>query len=303
MIKLRLPDFVVIGAAKCGTTSLAAYLDAHPGVLMARPKELRFFSHQWERGVDWYASRFDHASPSDILGEASPQYSQAPLVPDVPQRMASVIPEAKLVYMVRDPVDQMTSFYRHLVSKGREAERSFDVAVRSNSLYLAVASYGFQLERYLEHFGREQILVMDSARLRVNRKTALREILDFLGAEGDVPSVAQQTELNTAADKLFLPRYLTGPRAVWRKAQVVTGKIPKRWRRSLRARVSRPAPEAALHLGPDSAAWLRANLDNDLEQLKLHSSPNVAESISDWRDHLDTLVRPLRPTQVGEAGS
>jgi hypothetical protein len=286
----RLPDFVVVGAAKCGTTSLAAYLGAHQQIFMASPKELRFFSHNWDRGVSWYASRFEGAPEERLLGEASPQYTQAPFLPGVAARMSSVIPDARLIYLVRDPVEQMTSFFRHLVSKGRESERSFDIAVRANGLYLAVASYGFQVERLLEHFGQEQLLVMDSSRLRTERDQALGEILAFLGAEGEVPETVRSTELNTAADKLFLPRYLSGARALWRLARSVTGRLPRSWRRGVRARLSRPAPDSALELGSDSAQWIRANLVHDFDRLLEHFGSDLEDSITQWRKHLDSLV-------------
>src|SRR5919106_4193832 len=98
-----LPTFVIIGAQKCGTTALHSYLSRHPEVSMSRPKELDFFVEgaNWEKGVDWYRSRFDGAAKA--RGESSPNYTAHPMLAGVPERMAELVPDAKLIFMVRDP--------------------------------------------------------------------------------------------------------------------------------------------------------------------------------------------------------
>jgi hypothetical protein len=108
-----LPNLIVIGAAKCGTTSLHEYLDEHPEISMSREKELHFFvdGKNWGRGLAWYESHFDSAAP--VRGESSPGYSAFPLYRGVPERMAETIPEAKLIYLVRDPVQRIVSHYTH----------------------------------------------------------------------------------------------------------------------------------------------------------------------------------------------
>ena len=108
-----LPNLIVIGAAKCGTTSLHAYLDEHPEIAMSREKELHFFVDRknWGRGIEWYEAQFDASAP--VRGESSPGYSAYPLYEGVAERMARVVPDAKLVYLVRDPVERVVSHYTH----------------------------------------------------------------------------------------------------------------------------------------------------------------------------------------------
>ena len=100
-----LPNVLVVGAAKCGTTSLHEYLDRHPEIAMAREKELDFFVEQknWSRGVDWYERQF---AAAPVRGESSPSYTAYPRYRGVPERIRRIVPDAKLVYLVRDPVER-----------------------------------------------------------------------------------------------------------------------------------------------------------------------------------------------------
>src|SRR4051812_3312851 len=119
-VLVTLPNLIVIGAKKSGTTSLYVYLDAHPEISMTRDKELNFFVEErnWSRGLGWYGEQFDAGAP--VRGEASPYYTALPHHRGVPERMASVIPDARLVYMVRDPIARLLSHYDMGVARGRE---------------------------------------------------------------------------------------------------------------------------------------------------------------------------------------
>jgi hypothetical protein len=106
---MTLPNFVVIGAMKAGTVSLRHYLDEHPDAFLGRGGrfgEPNFFvaEHNWPRGRGWYESLFDGAGSATALGECSPSYTMAPAFGGVPGRMAQVVPNARLVYVVRDPI-------------------------------------------------------------------------------------------------------------------------------------------------------------------------------------------------------
>jgi Sulfotransferase domain len=176
-----LPNLIVIGAAKCGTTSLHAYLDEHPEIAMSREKELHFFVDRknWDRGLEWYKAQFDASAP--VRGESSPGYSAYPLYEGVAARMAQTIPDAKLVYLVRDPVERVVSHYTHRTvnwpEMGSLEEALADPHVRD---WLVTPSrYWLQLEQYLEHFPPEQILVVDSDELRAS----LPRIFEFAGVD------------------------------------------------------------------------------------------------------------------------
>ena len=112
-----LPDFLVIGAQKAGTTALYAYLRWHPGITGPSWKEVSFFDRHWWRGEFWYRGQFPLRSGQRLVGEASPSYLFHPLAPE---RVRSLVPEAKLIALVRDPVDRAYSHYQHEVALGRE---------------------------------------------------------------------------------------------------------------------------------------------------------------------------------------
>src|SRR5947208_13622101 len=97
-----LPNLVVIGAQKCGTSGLHYYLSLHPEISMSKPKELNFFiaERNYPRGLDWYRAHFDPTAK--VRGESSPNYTAYPLHVGVPERMHSIVPDAKLLYLVRD---------------------------------------------------------------------------------------------------------------------------------------------------------------------------------------------------------
>src|SRR4051812_18863671 len=106
----NLPNLLIVGAAKAGTTSLHAYLDLHPSVFMSRRKELKLFNRPtWREDLDGYRAQFPVAAP--IRGESSPAYSMAPWIGSVPERIHETIPEAKIVYMVREPVERTIAQY------------------------------------------------------------------------------------------------------------------------------------------------------------------------------------------------
>jgi hypothetical protein len=153
---------------KAGTVSLRHYLEEHPQVFVAdggRFGEPNFFvaEHNWARGRGWYESLFGSAGSAGsaiAIGECSPSYTWAHVYRGVPERMAQLIPAARLVYLVRDPVARMQSMYMHQVSVGRERRRP-EVALRDDR-YLGPSRYGFQLAAFLDHFDRSQVLVIAS---------------------------------------------------------------------------------------------------------------------------------------------
>lgn len=178
-----LPNFVVIGGRKCGTTSLYYYLLQHPEVEMSLMKELWFFNGQnWDKGLSWYESHWESAKP--MRGEATPAYTNYPLMRGTPARMHSVIPEAKLIYVVRDPIERILSAYVDDYSLRRDHSwPSEPLEPSPDHPQVKVSSYAFQLEQYLPYYSMEQILVMSHDDLLKKRRETLREVFAFLGVD------------------------------------------------------------------------------------------------------------------------
>jgi hypothetical protein len=179
-----LPNLIVIGAERCGTTSLHRYLGAHPEIFMAKTKELDFFVTElnWHKGRRWYESQFRNGSR--VRGDSSPSYTAYPVHDGVAERMAALVPDAKLIYLVRDPIERTLSGYHHQRALALE-HRPLAAALSdvNESRHIWRSRYAAQLERFLEHFPLEQILVVDSQELLTRRRETLAGIFRFLGID------------------------------------------------------------------------------------------------------------------------
>lgn len=178
-----LPNLIIIGAMKCGTTSLHYYLNLHPEIYMSAQKELAYFAegYNWKRGEAWYRSWFGPEVP--VRGEASPHYTAFPRHLGVPERMHALVPDAKLIYLVRDPVERILSHYQHQFAARREhrplAEAVFDL----EKGYFDRSRYYLQIQQYLPYYPLERILILDQEDLRCRRAETLRAVFRFLGVD------------------------------------------------------------------------------------------------------------------------
>ena len=180
---LTLPNLIVIGAQKCGTSGLHYYLSLHPEVSMSTPKELNYFiaERNLPRGLEWYSRHFDPAAR--CRGEASPNYTAYPQHLGVPERIAAVVPDVRLVYIVRDPIERITAHFVHNFAKRREKGDLRATLMHPNTSYVTRSKYFMQLQRYLAHFDEEQILVLDQRDLRDDRMPTLRRLFEFAGVD------------------------------------------------------------------------------------------------------------------------
>ncbi len=180
-----LPNLIVIGAQKCGTSGLHYYLGFHPEISMSRPKEVNFFikERNWKLGVDWYMRHFD--PDARVRGESSPNYTAYPHHTGVPKRMHSVVPDARLIYIVRDPLARIESHWVHNFAKRREKGDLAATLAHPNTTYVLRSQYFMQLQQFLNRYRAEQILVIDQADLRDKRMETLRDVFTFLGVDPD----------------------------------------------------------------------------------------------------------------------
>lgn len=201
-----LPNFVLIGAQKSGTSSLYSYLMSHPQVFMSTTKEPQYFATErnWSLGQEWYESLFVDAGDATAIGEASTVYSKHPVHHGVPERMARLIPEARLIYLVRHPVERIRSHYEHLLRLGSES-RSLAVAVREDPKFVNYSRYAFQIDQYLKYFPREQFLVLTSEDLRNKRVATLNRIFGFLGVDAAWIPPGLETEHNPTRSRQLRP--------------------------------------------------------------------------------------------------
>lgn len=217
------PNFLIIGAMKAGTTSLYHYLRSHPEVFMPAVKELDFFVEDinWRRGLSWYRRQFASAPPeARAVGEASTNYSKYPIHSRVPEKIARHLPSARLIYVVRHPVERIRSQYQHSTAIGRE-QRPFEEAVLGDPRYITCSRYAFQIEQYMEQFDPEQLLIVTAEDLRSHRAETVRRVFAFLGIDPtyEVPELGREF-LKTEGR----PRY---PRAVGAVRRALKHHLPQ----------------------------------------------------------------------------
>ncbi|MFP4219306.1 MAG: sulfotransferase domain-containing protein [Phormidium sp.] len=191
------PQFIIIGAAKSGTSALYSYLASHPKVLPAVVKEINFWSHRFQQGLPWYQSHFPAISEEIakqqglMTGEASPSYFAHP---DAPQRIKQAYPNIRLIVSLRNPVDRTISHYYDRVRR-RQEMRPLDVAIyeslAGNSSpftsvdfvpdYLRESCYSVNLKSWYSHFEAEQIYVIKSENLLNQPAATSQSVFEYLG--------------------------------------------------------------------------------------------------------------------------
>ena len=271
------PNLFIIGAMKCGTTSLHNYLDEHPSISMSTIKEPNIFvGPRWRDDVSRYGRLLDGDAP--IRGESSTNYAKYPLFADVPPRIASVAPDATLVYLVRDPLSRCLSQWVHNVGQGREP-RDLDDAIRDfedpQNSYVWSGRYATQLERYLEHFPLERVLVVDQAKLRSEREATIRTVFRFLGVEDGFTSPEFAAEFHKGERKRRL------------------GPVAARIRRSQLKVIYERLPASV----KPAAGWMRRRIGTPIDRPRLDPALK-AELLALYDDELARLeaLTGVRPT-------
>jgi Sulfotransferase domain len=195
----RPPNFIIIGAMKSGTTSLFHYLQAHPQAHMSPLKEVEFFVEErnWRRGFDWYRAQFAGAHPETIaIGEVSTTYTKYPEFKGVPERIAKHLPDARLIYVLRDPIERIRSHYQHRVLSG-----AVPPALPARDVLLAT-----------------------SERLRSSRAETLRSVYGFLGIDPTfVSDVIDQESYRSEESAAYPPIAWWLPRTVKRYSRPGSG--------------------------------------------------------------------------------
>jgi hypothetical protein len=296
-----LPNLLIIGAMKSGTSSLHSYLAIHPEIQMSDPKELHFFIdaegfdpspfiadpreaalfgevRTWDCGVDWYSGYFDPAAA--VRGESTVAYT-FPWYQGVVDRIADTVGDARLIYVVRDPVERTVSHYHQFRAGGPEWRKIEDAISRPDCVYVGPTRYATILERYLERFPRERIYVLRQDELLSNRRRVLGSIFRFLGVDDSFFSEEMDDRLNRSDVKWSAARH--EQRSALTKAILApTRLLPSRARTRLRRlRSVRPdryeRPEASDELRTRLITWLEPEISG-LEKL-------AGMDLADWRRH------------------
>lgn len=200
---MALPDFLIIGAMKCGTTTLQAQLALQDGVFMTTPKEPNFFSDDavYARGQVWYESLFADAAEGALKGEASTHYTKLPTYPKTMERMQTLLPAPKLIYMIRNPVARAVSHYLHEWSQGVMGDDAA-AAFRRHPEIVAYGCYGMQIAPYVAAYGAERIFLTSLEQVEADPDGEFERICQFLGLSGQPRWVHDLPPQNVSRERI-----------------------------------------------------------------------------------------------------
>jgi hypothetical protein len=315
---MALPDFFIAGAPKAGTTALHVALARHPQLYLSRTKEPKFFladghppqlakgpgDARTTRALVWrradYEALFEPAQPGALLGESTPFYLYDPAAQ---ARIAALVPDARLVAVLRDPIDRAHSNWAHLWSAGLEPEADFVKACRAEDRrraagwapfwrYLGLGRYGEQLESLWSHFPREHTLVLRYQDLREAPVATLDRICGFLGVDTGAVTTVPAENVTTHASSSLTNRALAQTlrvttdldhRLPWSPLGPVNGVLSRHLQREQRPRQP---------LTPDQREALIPDIEADVRRLEALTGESFAHWVDAHRDSRRSLLVP-----------
>lgn len=260
-----LPNFIIIGAMKCGTSTLHEQLARQPGIFMSEPKEPNYFSDDetYALGQAWYSGLFSGAGSAVLRGESSTHYTKLPTYPKALERMRALLPHLKLVYLMRHPVDRLVSHYMHGWSM-RSIAVPIDRAINTNLDLVEYSCYHMQLQPFVQAYGRASILPVFLEHMQRAPQAELERVCRFLGYSAAPLWAEDLAPQNVTAERLRLGvigrKFVNNPLLKLLRRALV----PQALRSALKRRLSMtPRPE----LSPASRARVVARFDEDLGRL------------------------------------
>lgn len=242
---MSVPDFVIVGAMKSGTTTLAVQLSQQDGIFLTTPKEPNFFSDDdiYAQGSAWYASLFDAAAPDDLKGEASTHYTKLPTYPETVKRARALLKTPKIVYLIRNPVERAVSHFIHEWSYGRVGDDMTAEFAHHREL-VDYGRYAMQIRPWMEAFGPDAIHITSLEAMKADPQSVLSEVAAFIGHEGPVSWVEARARENVSAERIRrLPLHaltVDSPPAQWLRRTFVPKSLRDRIRKG---RVMRDRPD------------------------------------------------------------
>lgn len=234
------PDFIIIGAMKSATSTLQEQLSCLPGVFTTNPKEPNFFSNDsiYENGLQWYSGLFARAGVSDIKGEASTHYTKLPRYPKTVYRLKEYAPDAKLIYIMRHPIDRLISHYIHNWSMGFvPRQKSLEEALEEYENFVSYSLYAMQLAPWLEAYGKSKILPVFFDRILRYPGQELERICKFIDYPGPVKWSENISPSNVSSERLrkfpFYDFVVRSPAMSWVRQRFV----PQYLRESIKSRL------------------------------------------------------------------
>lgn len=270
---MRLPDFLIIGAMKSGTTGLFFDIASHPRVFLPDDKEPHALCDDavlGDEGKSQYAKLYVDASEDQLVGDASTGYSKIPDRPGVVDRAVAVLPtDFRTIYIVRDPIARIISQHYHEYSHGKVGP-DINAVVREHPRYVQFSRYAWQLQPWLEAIGRERVHIVYFEHYKANRSNAVYDACRFLGLNADDLPEINPGEVFNAGDGKPVPG------AIWKQLRenklyktLIRPLVSTQARDAMRARLLRKAPERPPAPSRETVIWLREQLEQDRAAFEL----------------------------------
>lgn len=259
------PDFLFIGAAKCGSTWFFKALQAHPQVFVPQAKDIYYFDQYYDRGITWYESFFEGAEFARAVGELSHDYIYSSEAMD---RIHRDLPDVKLIACLRDPIERAYSAYLFMRRNGT-AGRNFRATLEANRNILQRGRYAAYIDRCFERFGRDRVRVFLFDELQANPRALARSLYAFLDLDGSF--------VYRDADKKVLPastaRFQWLASGAKRSARVVrklgypglVGRLKNAW---VTRMLYKPTDDDASQMSDEDRSWLRDYFSEDVRALE-----------------------------------
>lgn len=285
----NLPDFLILGAARAGTTALHSYLRQHPRIFMPDLKEPNFFSFQNETltcrgpGADYinnsvtqlaaYQQLFDPAQPGDIRGEASPLYL---FTPPAPANIRRLVPAVKMIVILRNPIDQAYSHFLYATKQAIETETDFTTALGLEDERMAAGwqplfaysrfpRYGEQLSRYFDRFDRDQFFIRTYEDFQQHPQELMRDLFKFIGADPDfTPDMSRKMNASGVPKNRALQDFLMKSNPITRAIGLV---MPQPVRLAIRDRIAAANMQTEQSMPKAARQILKDRLGGDIQAL------------------------------------
>lgn len=239
------PNFFVIGAEKAGTTSVCELLSQHPDVFFSHPKEPNFFTRPAGdvHSFEWYESLFTSAASYQLVGEGSTTYSKCLTYPGTAQRIASYAPDARIIYIVRQPLRRVESQWIQRRSMSIKTPQDFSLAVRQDPVLLDASLYWQNLNAYREYFDDSRILLLFLEDMKADPVATMLACFSFLGLDPAVPLKDIDRPRNTAEEKRADGNTLALMRRVPMFTRLRDQFVPHSFRRMFKTFMTKPIGE------------------------------------------------------------
>lgn len=260
-----IPNFLVIGAMKCATSTVCAYLEDHPDVYCLPSCEPNFFSHDqnYEKGTEWYLNLFKDRGDEHLFGEGSNFYSARALYPYTAERVAALNPNMKIIFTARDPIERIISAWiQRRSDSGDAVPPSVDAAVLAMpDEFIGQSQYYYNIQPYIERFPRENIFIGFMEDLKRDGSKFFAELCEFLEVDA-IPG--KRGHVNPSAGKR-VPNELFTKVNGFPMAQAVKGVMPQGLKRAVKRMMEKDVSSSDISLSPSVLADVLKTISRDAE--------------------------------------